>query len=75
MSKQVEPLQIVDGILSAVHIVEDNERLALALETLLCDDVDDITEFGKDLAEGFDQDGDFDALVKAAYLERIIRDT
>jgi hypothetical protein len=42
--KQVEALEVVDGVLRAVDIVVDDKGLALALETLLGDDVDDGTE-------------------------------
>jgi len=64
--EQVEALQVVDGVLRAVHIVVDDEGLALALETLLGDNVDDGAELVEEAVQRFDQSGDLDGLVEVA---------
>jgi hypothetical protein len=65
-TKQVEALEIVDGVLRAVDIVVDDKGLTLALETLLGDDVDDGAELVEEAVQGFDQGGDLDGLVEVA---------
>lgn len=64
--EQVEALEVVDGILRAVHIVVDDEGLALALQTLLRDDVDDGAELVEEAVQRFDQSWDLDGLVEVA---------
>jgi hypothetical protein len=64
--EQVEALQVVDSVLRAVHIVVDDEGLALALEALLGDDVDDGAELVEEAVQSFDQGRDLDALVEVA---------
>ena len=64
--EQVEALEVVDGILRAVHIVVDDEGLALALQTLFGDDVDDGAELVEEAVQSFDQSGDLDGLVEVA---------
>jgi hypothetical protein len=64
--KQVEALEVVDGVLRAVHIVVDDKGLALALEALLGDDVDDGAELVEEAVQRFDQGGDLDGLVEVA---------
>jgi hypothetical protein len=64
--EQVEALQVVDGVLRAVHIVVDDEGLALALEALFGDDVDDGAELVEEAVQRFDQGRDLDALVEVA---------
>lgn len=65
-SEQVEALEVVDGVLRAVDIVVNDKGLALALETLLGDDVDDGVELVEEAVQGFDQGGDLDGLVEVA---------
>jgi hypothetical protein len=64
--EQVEALEVVDGVLRAVHIVVDDKGLALALEALLGDDVDDGAELVEEAVQRFDQGGDLDGLVEVA---------
>jgi hypothetical protein len=64
--KQVEALQVVDGVLRAVHVVVDDEGLALALEALFGDNVDDGAELVEEAVQRFDQGRDLDALVEVA---------
>lgn len=45
--KKLEALDVVDGLLRALHGVEDDERLTLGLEVRLGYDVDDFTIFGE----------------------------
>lgn len=68
LSEQVETLQVVDRILCAIHIVVDDEGLALALETLLRDDVNNRAEFVEEAVERLDQGRDLHALVEVANL-------
>ena len=64
--EQVEALEVVDGVLRAVDIVVNDKGLALALETLLGDDVDDGAELVEEAVQRFDQGGDLDSLVEIA---------
>jgi hypothetical protein len=64
--EQIESLEVVDGVLRAVHIVVDDEGLALALETLFRDDVDNGAELVEEAVQGFDQGRDLDGLVEVA---------
>ena len=66
--EQVEALEVVDGILRAVHAVVDDESLPLALKTLLRDDFDDVAEFVEEAVERVDQGRDLDLLVEVADL-------
>jgi len=66
LPEQVEALQVVDGVLRAVDIVVDDEGLALALQALFGDDVDDGAELVEETVQGFDQGWDLDALVEVA---------
>lgn len=66
LAEQVEALEIIDGVLRAVDIVVDDKGLALALEALFGDDVDDGAELVEEAVQGFDQGRDLDALVEVA---------
>lgn len=68
LSEEVEPLQVVDGILSAVNVVVDDERLASAFQTLLRDDVDNGAKLVEETVERVDEGRDLDALVEVADL-------
>jgi galactokinase len=68
LSEEVEALEVVDRVLRAVHIVVDDERLSLALQALLCDDLDNGAELVEKSMERLDQGGDFDAFVEVADL-------
>jgi threonine dehydrogenase-like Zn-dependent dehydrogenase len=54
--------------LRAVHIVIHDERLSLALEALLCDDLDNGAELVEKSMERLGQGGDFDALIEVTDL-------
>lgn len=68
LPEKFEALHVVDRILRAVHIVVDDEGLALALETLLRDNLDDVAELVEQSVERLDQGGDLDTFVKVADL-------
>jgi hypothetical protein len=68
LSEEVEALKVVNRILCAVHVVIDDESLSLALETLLCDDLDNVAEVVEESMERVDQRRDLDALVEVADL-------
>lgn len=61
-------MQVVDGILSAVNVVVDDERLASAFQTLLRDDVDNGAKLVEETVERVDEGRDLDALVEVADL-------
>jgi len=68
LSEEIEALEVINRILRAVHIVVNNERLSLALQTLLCDNVDNGAEFVEESVERVDQGRDLDALIEVADL-------
>jgi len=53
--EEFEPVDLVYGILRRFDTVENDEGLALSLQTLLRDDVDHIAVFREDSAQGLDQ--------------------
>lgn len=76
MAEDLEPLKIIDGTLSAVDAVVDDECLSLALEALFGDDLHELSEFREELAEGLDQSGDSDALIEVVDLiESVCQET
>jgi hypothetical protein len=66
--EEIKALQRIDGILRGIDRVEDDECLTFRFEVLLGDNVDDVAEFAKDVAERGGQGGDFDAFVEVADL-------
>lgn len=68
LSEEIEALEVINRILRAVHIVVNDESLSLALQTLLCDNVDNGAEFIEKSMERVDQGRDLDALVEVADL-------
>lgn len=50
--KQVEAIDLFDGVRGRLDVVEDDERLALGFQVRLGDDLEDGAIFGEDLFEG-----------------------
>lgn len=46
--EEVEAVGLVDSLQSSLGAVVDDEGLALGLEVGLCDDLEDVSEFGED---------------------------
>lgn len=64
--EQLEALDVVDGLLGAVGVGEDDEGLALGLEVGLGYDVDDLAILGEELLQGLGELGDLDRLLEVA---------
>lgn len=62
LAVQLESVDFVDGILSRLDAVKDDESLSFALQTGLGNNVDNGSIFFEDLAQRLDQLGDLDAL-------------
>lgn len=66
LAKEVETLNILDTLLRALDVIEDDERLAFRFQVRLGDYIDDLAVLGEELCEGFDKLGGLDALFKVA---------
>jgi hypothetical protein len=69
--EQLEALDLVDGGLGGLGLVEDDKGLALGLEVGLGDDVDDVAILGEDGAQGFLEDVGLDALFEVAHVNAV----
>lgn len=54
LAKELETVDFVNGVLGTLHLVEDYEGLASALQATFCDNVDNVAIFAKDLTQSFD---------------------
>lgn len=68
LAEELEAVHLLDGIQAGLLAVEDNECLALALETALGDDLDDLSVMLEDDGEGLLQVVDLLALVEVVHL-------
>lgn len=62
LAKQIEPLDFADSVGGGLDSVKDDERLALALQAGLCDDLHDGAIVFEDFGERFFQRVDLDFL-------------
>lgn len=66
--KELEPINLINGIRSRLNTIEDDKRLALGLQVSLRDDVDDVAIFREDFFKRFFQLVDFDSFFEVADL-------
>ena len=66
--KEVEPIDLINGIRSRLNAVEDDKCLALGLQIGLRDDVNDVAIFREDFLKRFFQLVDFDSFFEVADL-------
>lgn len=64
--EELEPLDLFDGLDGGLGVVEDHKCLALGLQVLLGDNVDDISIFGEDGLERLSERLRLDALLQVA---------
>lgn len=67
--KELEALNIIEGLLGTLDIGEYDECLALRLQVRLGHDVDDLAIFGEELAQSLDQLRDLDPLFEVAHVQ------
>ena len=68
LAEELEAVHLLDGIQAGLLAVEDDESLALALETALCDDLNDLPVVLEDDGERLLQVVDLLALVEVVDL-------
>lgn len=64
LAEQIKTAEFVDGILRRLLAVVDDKGLAFALQALFRNDVDNVTIFGEDLAQGVNKRLNLDSLIE-----------
>lgn len=66
--EQLEALHLLDGCHGRLRVLEHDKGLALGLQICLGHDIDHVTIFGEDGAQGLLEGFRFDALLEIAYV-------